>query len=123
MFDKLRDTIAHIKQSRPGSRFIDYYAYRKKRKNESTGKHIAMILLGLALVAIGFIGTLLPIIPGFVFGIPGIAILGSRSKTAAKSLDAAERIFHRIRQRHRERSSRAKRQGAEESAPRKPTKP
>jgi len=38
-------------------------------------KHTARITLGLALVAIGLIGGLIPIFQGWIFGLPGLIIL------------------------------------------------
>lgn len=102
MFDNFKDTAVHIKQGIPGRRFIDYYNYRKTRKNESAAKHWGMIFLGGLLLIVGFLLGFVPVIPGFVLAIPGIAILCSRSKIAAKLLDAAERLFRKI---HRRRKS------------------
>ena len=96
MFDNFRDTAVHIKQGIPGRRFIDYYNYRKTRKNESAAKHWGMICLGGLLLIVGTLLSLIPGPGGFVLVIPGIAILCSRSKTTAKLLDAAERLLRKI---------------------------
>lgn len=56
-----------------------------------------MIFLGGLLLVFGFFLGFVPVVPGFVLAIPGIAILCSRSKIAAKLLDAAERLFRKIR--------------------------
>ena len=101
MFDNFKDTAVHIKQGLPGRRFIDYYNYRKTRKNESAAKHWGMIFLGCQLLIGSFLGFFLPVIPGFVLAIPCIAILCSRSKIAAKLLDAAERLFRKIYRRRK----------------------
>ena len=100
MFDNFKDTAVHIKQGIPGRRFIDYYNYRKTRKNESAAKHWGMIFLGSLLLIVGFVLGPVPVIPGFVLAVPGIAIICSRSKTAAKLLDATERLLRKIH-RHR----------------------
>jgi hypothetical protein len=91
--EKLKDTVAHIKRGRKGSRFIEFYEYRKKREGDSIGKTIAMIALGFFLIIIGLIGVMLPILPGFLFFIPGIAILVARSRLLAKGLDRVETII------------------------------
>ena len=102
MFDNFKDTAVHIKQGIPGRRFIDYYNYRKTRKNESAVKHWGMIFLGSLLLIVGTpLGLLLPVIPGLVLAVTGIAILCSHSKTAAKSLDAAERLLRKILRRRK----------------------
>lgn len=119
MFHNFRDTAVHIKQGIPGRRFIDYYNYRKTRKNESVAKHWGMICLGSLLLIIGLPLGPFPIIPGFVLYIPGIAILCSRSKTAAKLLDAAERLLRKI---HRRRKSPNANSARKKTALQKPTK-
>ena len=40
-------------------------------------RHIFKISLGIILVIIGFIGGLIPIFQGWMFGIPGLLLLGS----------------------------------------------
>ena len=124
MFHNFRDTAVHIKQGIPGRRFIDYYNYRKTRKNESTVKHWGMIFLGCLLLIVGFLGFVLPVIPGFVPAVPGIAILCSRSKTAAKLLDAAERLLRKILRRRKPPSTITNANSArKKTALQKPTKP
>ena len=90
---KFSDTIARIRSGRRGSRFIEFYEYRKKREGDSIGKTIVMITLGIFLIGIGLIGVMLPILPGFLFFIPGIAILVARSRLLAIGLDKAEIII------------------------------
>ena len=123
MFDNFRDTAVHIKQGIPGRRFIDYYDYRKTRKNESVAKHWGMICLGGLLLIVGFFLGFVPVIPGFVLAIPGIAILCSRSKIAAKLLDSAERLFRKIRRRKDAIAIPAANSNSEKADPQKPTKP
>ena len=40
-------------------------------------KHVLKVALGILLVLIGIIGGLIPIFQGWVFGIPGLMLLGS----------------------------------------------
>jgi len=40
-------------------------------------KHIARTVIGVALLILGAIGSLLPVVPGFVFFAAGIAVLGT----------------------------------------------
>ena len=124
MFDNFRDTAVHIKQGIPGRRFIDYYNYRKTRKNESTAKHLGMIFLGGLLLIVGFVLGPIPVIPGFVLAVPGIAILCSRSKTAAKLLDAVERLLGKILRRRKSPTTIPNANSTrEKTALQKPTKP
>ena len=122
MFDNFKDTAVHIKQGLPGRRFIDYYNYRKTRKNESTAKHWGMICLGSLLLIVGTLLGPVPVIPGFVLAVPGIAILCSRSKIAAKLLDAAERLFRKIRRRKSPINGPTPASNSEKATPQKPTK-
>lgn len=39
--------------------------------------HIVRTIIGVALLILGVIGTLLPVVPGFVFFGAGIAVLGT----------------------------------------------
>ena len=39
--------------------------------------HIVRTILGVALIVLGVIGSLLPVVPGFVFFAAAIAVLGS----------------------------------------------
>ena len=39
--------------------------------------HIARTILGVGLLILGVIGTLIPVMPGFVFFAAGIAVLGT----------------------------------------------
>jgi uncharacterized protein YqgC (DUF456 family) len=39
--------------------------------------HLARTILGVGLLALGVIGTLLPVVPGFIFFAAGIAVLGT----------------------------------------------
>ncbi len=39
--------------------------------------HVLRTILGVALLALGVVGSILPIVPGFVFFAAGIAVLGT----------------------------------------------
>jgi len=39
--------------------------------------HLIRTILGVSLLALGLIGSLLPVVPGFVFFAAGIAVLGT----------------------------------------------
>lgn len=124
MFDNFRDTAVHIKQGIPGRRFIDYYNYRRTRKNESVAKHWGMISLGCLLLVVGTLLGPIPVIPGFVLAVPGIAILCSRSKTTAKLLDAVERLLRKIHRRRKPPTTIPNANSTrEKTALQKPTKP
>ena len=42
-----------------------------------TALDILKVILGIILIIIGFIGRLIPIFQGWMFGIPGLMLLGS----------------------------------------------
>jgi uncharacterized membrane protein YbaN (DUF454 family) len=46
---------------------------------------------GFALITLGVVGLILPVMPGWVFLIPGLAILSRRYVWAARLLDWAKR--------------------------------
>ena len=96
LIKNLQDTVAHIKDGLPGTRFSDYYDYRKKRDAESLTRHVAMVLLGSLMIGLGIVGALLPILPGFLLFIPGIAILVARSRILAKGLDKIELVIRKM---------------------------
>jgi len=50
-------------------------------------KHTFKITLGIILVIAGFIGGLIPIFQGWMFGIPGLIILANYFTPAKKLLD------------------------------------
>ncbi len=49
-------------------------------------KHTLKILLGILLVIIGFLGGLIPIFQGWMFGIPGLIILAKHFPQAKRLL-------------------------------------
>jgi len=55
--------------------------------------HIVRTTIGVALLILGVIGSLLPIIPGFVFFAAGIAVLGTDHIIVRRLLP----YFHRLR--------------------------
>ncbi len=56
------------------------------------------ISLGIVLVILGLLGGLLPIIPGFVFGIPGLIILAEYFPWAQKVLEWFKNRFQEARE-------------------------
>ena len=54
-------------------------------------KHTLKILLGILLVIIGFLGGLIPIFQGWMFGIPGLIILANYFSPAKRLLNWAKK--------------------------------
>lgn len=61
--------------------------YQGNETYETSMRKIWRISLGVGLVLLGILGGLLPVIPGFLFGIPGLIILAEYFPWAQKILD------------------------------------
>lgn len=57
----------------------------------SPARKIAEITLGIVLVVLGLIGGLLPVIQGWMFGVPGLILLARHFKWAHRILDWAKK--------------------------------
>ena len=55
--------------------------------------HLVRTIIGVGLLILGVIGSLLPIVPGFVFFAAGIAVLGTDHAIVRRMLP----YFHRVR--------------------------
>jgi len=55
--------------------------------------HIVRTVLGVSLLILGAIGTLLPVVPGFVFFAAGIAVLGTDHAIVRR----LQPLVHRVR--------------------------
>jgi uncharacterized membrane protein YbaN (DUF454 family) len=55
--------------------------------------HVLRTILGIGLLILGVIGSLLPVVPGFVFFAAGIAVLGTDHVIVRRLLP----YFHRLR--------------------------
>jgi hypothetical protein len=96
MFEKLKSTYNQIKSYESGARFISYHRCLKRR-GPLTGYALWLsIALGIVLLLLGFVFSLLPVLPGFIFAIPGLAILASRAKFVAVALDQCEVLIRRV---------------------------
>lgn len=61
-------------------------------------RKIWRISLGVLLVLLGLIGGLIPILPGFIFGIPGLIILAEYFPPAQRLLDWFKSRYEEARQ-------------------------
>ena len=57
----------------------------------------AQKLIGTVLVAIGLLGLILPLLPGWIFILPGVSILHPPLKVAMVEFEKTKRIFKRFR--------------------------
>lgn len=104
MIQLLHDTVHRVTRAKPGERFIRHYERQQRQEHEHPVKSALYVLLGIALILAGLAFGFLPILPGFLFGIPGVVIIASRSRIVAVLLDRAELAIRRAFRRFRTRS-------------------
>jgi hypothetical protein len=68
-----------------------------------SGKRIAITVVGVVLVLVGLAGIVLPILPGPLVIIAGLAVLGTEYAWARRALEEAKRRAARARDRVRRR--------------------
>ena len=56
-------------------------------------------IVGLALIAVGIVGWILPVLPGWAFVIMGLAVLSSHSRWAHALLERLKRAGQGVRRR------------------------
>ena len=88
MIEKLRRTYREIVHAPAGRRFQRYH----QRRQESTGLWHSAIYVGtgLLLVALGFVLSLPPLVPGFLLWLPGLALIAAQFGWVARALDRLE---------------------------------
>ena len=89
-----------LREAKAGRRFQDYHRCRMKRSRSSlrSGVHI---VLGLVLIVAGAFLGLVPVVPGFLLGVPGIALIGGEFQVTARLLDRWEPAVRRFVQKVR----------------------
>ena len=60
-------------------------------------KKILRIAAGVGLILIGIVGLIMPVMPGWIFIIPGLMILAEYSKSARRLLDWLKEKFEDAR--------------------------
>jgi peptidoglycan/LPS O-acetylase OafA/YrhL len=93
---RARRIVRDLRQGEPGQRFMRYWRLRKDREREHLARKLAVLGLGFLLVIAGIILGPTPIAPGFLLFLPGLAILASRLRFVARTLDRAEIILRRL---------------------------
>jgi UPF0716 family protein affecting phage T7 exclusion len=96
LWAKARHIVREIRAGDPGSRFMDYWYARQSRERESPARRAAFIALGVFLIIAGIVLGPTPIIPGFLVGIPGLAILAARLRIIARMLDKGELVLRSL---------------------------
>lgn len=85
----------------PGTRFLDYYRYRRSRDAESALNKWFSMGMGTILIAVGLLFMFLPVLPGILFFIPGLGILVAHSRWVAIVLDKIEMGSRRLLAKYR----------------------
>lgn len=88
MLERLRRTYREIAASPPGERFHRYHQRRKGR--HGPWRSAAYIAAGVVLIAVGFVLSLPPLMPGFLLWVPGLALIASQFDLVARALDRGE---------------------------------
>lgn len=89
MWRKLKRDASELRQARPGSRFRRFYQRRTGTREHRlvTALYIAS---GIALIIVGVILSISPIVPGFFLVIAGVALVVARARPVALWLDRLE---------------------------------
>jgi uncharacterized membrane protein YdbT with pleckstrin-like domain len=97
VFRKLKDDFEQLKRGEPGKRFIEHHKrhHQSEGKREATWKTAGYITVGLVFLIAGAALSLVPGIPGIVFGIPAIGLLVARLRTMAMFMDRSEVFVRR----------------------------
>ena len=85
----LRRWAKELKAGKPGRRFQDHYA----RVHEAHGgqrRKPVFIWIGAGLVVLGIVFSVLPLLPGWLMVLLGVAAISAQSHSMAKSLDWLE---------------------------------
>lgn len=64
-------------------------------------RHTLRLLLGISLVVVGIVGLILPVMPGWIFLIPGLLILGDYFPPVKRLVDWAKGRFKEAEQQYR----------------------
>ncbi len=95
--DRLKKTYAQMSDLPAGQRFKDQYKRRHEKKDQTPPwKYHGLTILGVFLVLLGILGGFSPGMPGIIFGIPGLAIISSRSITIARIMDKADLLLCKV---------------------------
>lgn len=103
MFRKLKDDFERLRRGEPGKRFIEHHRrhHQSEGKREASWKTAGYITVGLVFLIAGAALSLVPGIPGIIFGIPAIGLLVARLRTMAMFMDRSEAFVRRAWERGR----------------------
>ncbi len=103
MLSKLKRIMRQLGRSKPGRRFVDHYHRNNRTETKTAWKSFLVVTLGVLMVAAGLVLALWPVLPGFLFWIPGFALIASQIKSVAVMLDklecATRDVYRKIKRR------------------------
>lgn len=95
LVDRARRTLEEIQAGKPGDRFTAHWRARRESARERPLRRAFILGLGVFFVLVGLVLGLVPFTPGFLIGVPGLAILAVRFKALARLLDSGEVLLRR----------------------------
>lgn len=90
MWAQLKESLAEFRRATPGERFRQRYRQWRMREREPYLVTVLYVTLGVTAIALGIFFSLWPVVPGFVFVLAGLALVGTRSAWLAHRLDRLE---------------------------------
>lgn len=88
--DRWRHALRRLFGGTPGQRFIHFHRDHNNGDPQTYWGTVLYFCIGFALVLAGLIFSLLPMVPGFVFGLVGLAMIAARWRRGAELLDRGE---------------------------------
>ncbi|MFP5349328.1 MAG: hypothetical protein ACLGHO_05750 [Gammaproteobacteria bacterium] len=95
MWRELKQSVRELVHDEPGRRFARFYK-RRKRDDEHYVTSVLYIAAGIAVVIVGIVLAISPIVPGFFLVIGGLAIIVARARPVAYGLDRMELWLRRL---------------------------
>ena len=87
----LRRWAMELKRGKPGSRFQDHYARAHDTHGAQRSKpKAAFMWMGAAFIVLGLLFSLLPVLPGWLMILLGVAAISTQSQKTARGLDWLE---------------------------------
>ncbi len=90
-----RATLNQLLEAPPGLRFVRHYQRQQRRASEHPLLRPFKVVVALLLLTLGFMLGFFPFLPGSVFGLLGLALLGSQFRFVAVMLDRLELLIRR----------------------------
>ena len=97
---RLRDGLKQLRCAGPGRRFQAHYE-RAHEPRGNYGMRALCIVSGVALAALGFLLSLVPLVPGSALSVVGAGLVAAESQAAARFFDWLEVKLRRVVQRFR----------------------